>query len=449
MYDCQAQAAEQLCAGEWLWILKARQLGITWLMAAYVVWLVTFHERRTIAILNQDKEYAEDFISRIRLIYTLLPDDMHQPLGVDNKTRMEFLGTGGLVRAFAASTKSARSLTADLVVFDEAAFIEVVRAGILRAARAAAAPTLERGRGQMVALSTSAGPRGDFYETFQDASAGKSRFKAIFFPWSAHPDRDQAWYDKESAQHESDPLYMKREYPRSPEEAFESAEGRVYPLFVRSDRFIYQLGEILPEWQRFRAIDWGGTDPFVCLWGCIIPGDGPGLSVDPACKNTIRELLGYSYEEGKPQDRENHACDALRYLVTSAIPDGIKGHLHIYREIYEPNSAARGFGVDDMGRRILSETGSESITRTVADRSRPDVINMYQAMGISPIDGQVKLGGPVGNEVEQGIVQVNTLVVAQSKGKSSIPRRSPPGLPKGYEPGKRPKSVEERGPVWG
>lgn len=46
---------------------------------------------------------------------------------------------------------------------------------------------------------------------------------------------------------------------------FVSFEGLVYEEFRRDDHMIdFELAE---GWQRCRAIDWGYTNPFVCLWG--------------------------------------------------------------------------------------------------------------------------------------------------------------------------------------
>lgn len=427
LYDCQKRVAEHLVAKDWLWILKARRLGLTWLLAAYSVWLISSHDNRTIVVLNQTKEYAQDFLDRCRFIQDRLPLWQQTRRVADSKTRIDF-DRGGWIRSVACTKRSIHSVAADLVIFDEAAYMD-----LLNSARMAAQPAVEIGHGQIVGISTSAGPSGDFYDVWDAASTGKNKYKPIFLHWREHPKRDDAWYEKEKTENAADPLYMKRQYPATAEEAFESAEGRVFPLFVRSPRFITQLAvgdESAKSWKRYRAIDWGGADPFVCLWGAIVPGDGPGLTVDPSCPNLIRELLGYSYDKGKPQETENHAVDALRYMVTSPGMNGLHGHLHIYRELYEPNSAAKGFGIDDMARRIASASGTEKFDCTVADRSRPDNIRTYFNLGLA-CQGQRHLGGMGVGEIEQGIVQMNALIVAWAKQKSvAIPEQRPVTWPK-------------------
>lgn len=431
LWPCQEKVARDLVMGKWLWILKARRLGLTWLLVAFCLWLVTFFSNRQCVVLNQDKEYAKDFLDRVRFIQDELPEWMQvarvnsNGKSSDNKTKIEFNrnGHGCVIRSVACTLRAIRSLAADVVIFDEAAYQKY-----LKNARLAAQPAVETGNGQIIGITTSDGPRGDFYETWGQATSGKNRYVPVFLHWKEHPKRDDTWYAKEAAENENDPLYMKREYPATPEEAFESAEGRVYPLFASygepGKKFLVNL-DTQPSWKKHRAIDWGGVDPFVCLWGCVVPGDGASLTVDPACANLTRELLAYSRDDnGDPADEHNHACDALRYMVTS---NDIRGHLHIYREMYIVNSAAKGFTVADLGNRIIEESTGETFTKTIADRSRPDSILLMNQIGLRT-EGHLPLkalGGRRAGEIEQGIFRVNALVVATAKGDtaSGLPER--------------------------
>ena len=227
-YKCQGETAKMLCSGKWLWILKARRLGFTWLLVAYATWLTTFFLNRDVCVLNQDMEYAQDFLERVRFIQDRMPDWMRPQRTTDNKSRitMKANGRGCEIRSFACTKRALRSIAADVVIFDEAAFMD-----LLRAAKHAAMPAVETGKGMVVGLSTSAGPSGEFYETYGQAASGKGKFASVFYDWTHRPGRTKAWYKQEKEDNEADPLFMKREYPATPEEAFESAEGRVYPLF--------------------------------------------------------------------------------------------------------------------------------------------------------------------------------------------------------------------------
>ncbi len=420
LYPCQRRVADLLEARQWLWILKARRLGLTWLLAAYATWLLTEHENRTILVLNQSKDYAQDFLERMRLILQHLPEDMRPKATRDNKQQMSF-DNGGSVRSLACTRRAIRSISADLVIFDEAAYMD-----LLKDARKAAQPAVEMGGGQVVALSTSSGPSGEFYDIWNQAADGKARYTPVFLDWRQLRRRDDKWYEQEARENLSDPLYMKREYPSSAEEAFESAEGRCFPLFIRSEKFIHARA-IEPRWTKYRGIDFGGVDPFVCLWGAEIPGDGPGLTVDPSCTNLIREMLAYSYDSaGVPGAKDNHACDALRYLVSSP---PITGHVHIYREFYLPNSAALGYSLGELQDKIDLMTGDEQIRKTFADAARPDMIEQMNRLW--PTQRYRHLHGNSISQILQGLNYVNGLIVGTAKNRppEPPPKRKVIGLP--------------------
>lgn len=465
LWPGQRKVAEQLVRGEWLAVLKARRLGLTWLLVAYAAWLLTFRGNRQVVVLNQDKEYAQDFLERVRFVQERLPTELQVPRSVDNQSRMNVRGKSmegvrqeSWIRSLACTKRAIRSLAADLVIFDEAAYMP-----LLKQARQAAQPAVETGKGQIVLISTSNGPSGDFYEVWTNAyqrtraAAGENgsgtrdlksngtgkmpvlrtppRYKPVFLHWRENPHRTEDWYNAEKLENESDPLYMKREYPETPEQAFESANGRVYPKFSPyppdGDKFIREI-ERQPDWNHYRAIDFGGVDPFVCLWGCVIPHEGPGLTIDPSCTNLIRELLAYSYDDkGRPCDEDNHTCDALRYMVGTAGNGGIHGHLHIYRELYVANSVDRGLSLPDLARRICSASGQEHYELTVADRSRPDSIVLLTQMNI-PTKAHRNAGGHY-EEIADGISRVTNLIVGTHRGSeaAAVPEFAYAGLPRG------------------
>jgi hypothetical protein len=211
---------------------------------------------------------------------------------------------------------------------------------------------------------------------------------------------------------------MKRQYPAFPEEAFESAEGRIYPLFSSygeaGQKFVKPLA-CLSCWDHYRAIDFGAVDPFVCLWACVVPADPPGLTVDPSCENLIREMLAYSYDSnGSPKDRDNHAPDALRYLITSAGLDHKEKHLHVYRELYMPNSVKQGFDVAGLARRVKELSGTQRFKLTVADRSRPDSILTLNLNDVRAVAAST-LSDHSASEIVEGVSRVNALIVATAR----------------------------------
>jgi hypothetical protein len=440
----QRRVIPDLVIGLWVVLLKGRQLGLTWLIAAYAVWRITFESMYTVTVVNQSLEYAQDFVWRVRYIYDRLPAWQRKRITRDSTTLLRFEANRnfGEIRAVAGSAKAGRSMSGDLVVLDEASRIDA-----LEETMQALQPQIDVGEGQIVMLSSSAGPQGIFYETWREnygeygemiteSGVGPSGFKPIFLHWSERPGRDAEWYAKRQAElAKVSPVAIKQEYPDNPQEAWEYASGRVYPLFNRDSN----IGDVeIPSTaDRFRAIDWGQSKSAqVCLWLAHLPGH-PGLLISPKCHNTIREFFAYRWDPDDPQKvlkEDDHTCDALRYAVTTF---ALTGLVYVYREMYIEDPVAKGWnpmreieeihhksGWDqdyDTGRWQVTPTG-ELFSGTVADRSWKKMISLFnlhdldvqahrRITGPSGKPGKHNLAmDPVETEVKEGIRLVSALI---------------------------------------
>lgn len=350
LFEGQRRIAPLFVDGHWVIGLKGRQLGLTSLAVFYVLWRATYSKRFVVVCVSQLRQYANDMIRRIKWTWERLDPAMRCRITKETMEEMRFEADGMEVemRSLVGSDKTARSLTGNLIIFDEAS-----RVRDFDEALAASIPALEVAKGQCIVLSTSAGPQGMFYDLWQrtygedgelvDADGvGPTGFTPVFLHWSGRPGRDQAWYDSEEARlkHIS-PVAMKQEHPNNPREAWEHAAGRVYPLFT-SERCVGDI-EITAKTERYRAIDWGGAaSAHVVLWMAHVPGP-PGLLISPKCPNTVREMLGYRWDEDHPDrpiKKDDHAVDALRYAVSTF---GFTGLVYVYREVYRTDSLAKGF----------------------------------------------------------------------------------------------------------
>ena len=343
----QARVVPDLVDGLWLLQLKGRQVGFTTLWVVYVLWRIIYSHAYRAMIIFQERQYAEDFILRLKYSLERLPAYLQPAVTTDNRRLLRF-GPQREVRALVGSTKAARSVTGDLVLYDEASRVPHFADSL-----AAAQPAMEVAGGQIGVLTTSAGPAGDFYslwlETYGDHGelldedgVGPTGFKLVFIHWSERPGRDAEWYAEQKRRLDAlGPTMVKQEYPETPEEAFEYAAGRVFPLFTR-DRCI---GDVpIPDTAlRYRAIDWGETkSAYVVLWIAHIPGP-PGFLVSPRCPNTIREFLAYRWDDekpGRPLKRDDHCPDAVRYAVVTW---SLTGLVYVYREVYRTDSLAKGW----------------------------------------------------------------------------------------------------------
>ena len=90
------------------------------------------------------------------------------------------------------SGDAGRSEALSLLVIDEAAHVESLDelwAGLY--------PTISTG-GRVIALSTPNGVGNWFHKTYTEAADGSNDFHPILLNWDVHPDRDQAWFEKET-----------------------------------------------------------------------------------------------------------------------------------------------------------------------------------------------------------------------------------------------------------
>ena len=169
-------------------ILKARQLGISWLIIAYVSYTILLTTGRTAVGLSRSEEEAKELVRRLEIVFQYMPefiaDINHKPAGwsgpVYRKTALELKimfpdGPESTFKAFPSSPGAGRSFTADLLVFDEWAFQQFAREIWL-----SAFPIINRpNSGKVIGLSTI--DRGSlFEEIFTDRDNG---FHKIFLPW--------------------------------------------------------------------------------------------------------------------------------------------------------------------------------------------------------------------------------------------------------------------------
>jgi hypothetical protein len=173
-------------------ILKARQLGISTTVAAYVAWLMLFHRDKNVLVIATKLITAANLVRKVKHLIKNLPQWMKiSSIVVDNRNSFE-LENASQIKASSTSGDAGRSEALTLLVVDEAAFVEGLDelwTGLY--------PTLSTG-GRCIALSTPNGVGNWFHKAFMSAEAGTNDFKPTVLRWDEHPDRDQDWYDQET-----------------------------------------------------------------------------------------------------------------------------------------------------------------------------------------------------------------------------------------------------------
>lgn len=202
-------------------ILKARQLGISWLVCGYVLWLCLFNANQAVFLFSKTQDDADELIRRIKALYWRLPQPLRDRLpsiGDKDSVRAVSWTNGSRIKSMPQSKKAGIGNTASLVVLDEWAnmqwgdkLFESVK------------PVMEAG-GQMIILSTANGM--NWFHTLWDRAVKRfNSFKTVFLPWWARPGRDVPWYQK-VYRDSNDPEAVKENYPATSVEAFR-ATGRI------------------------------------------------------------------------------------------------------------------------------------------------------------------------------------------------------------------------------
>lgn len=205
-------------------ILKARQLGISWLACAYILWLCTQHAGKTVLLFSQGQLEANELIERISFMHYEHKEKL-PALMRENTQELEWANGSG-VKSLPATKKAGRSFTASLVVFDEFAFM-LFGAALYAAAK----PTIDDG-GKLWIISSADGQGTSYHQFWQAAKAGQNGFTPIFLPWSARPSRDAEWRDRKLSEAYGETSTVLREYPENDIEAFTHAAGLVYDVWL-------------------------------------------------------------------------------------------------------------------------------------------------------------------------------------------------------------------------
>ncbi len=191
-YDFQSQLVRDFSDHRFNVILKARQLGISTITAAYIVWMMMFHRDKNVLVIATKFTTASNLVKKVKSIIKNLPPWMRiSEISIDNRTSFE-LANGSQIKASSTSGDAGRSEALSLLVVDEAAHVEGLEelwTGLY--------PTLSTG-GRCIALSTPNGVGNWFHQTYIDAEEGKNDFYPTILPWSLHPDRDDEWFEKET-----------------------------------------------------------------------------------------------------------------------------------------------------------------------------------------------------------------------------------------------------------
>ena len=183
MFDYQDQLVQDYVENRFNIVLKARQLGISEVTAAYATWLMLFHREKNVLVIASKAETAKNIIRKVETALKKLPKWlMLADVKIDNRLSIE-LTNGSRIKAIATSGDAGRSEAVSFLILDEAAFIpklDELWTGLY--------PTVSAG-GSVAVLSTPNGVGNKFHQLYVGAEEGTNEFKAHRFMWWLHPER--------------------------------------------------------------------------------------------------------------------------------------------------------------------------------------------------------------------------------------------------------------------
>jgi len=190
-YDFQDDCVRAYIEHRFNIIVKSRQLGLSTVSAIYAVWLAIFYRDKNILVIATKLAVAQNFIRKVKVALDALPKWLVMPsIRERTKTHVAFTN-GSQIKAVPTSEDAGRSEALSMLIIDEAAFIrnfDELWMGLYS--------TLSTG-GRAAIISTPNGIGGMYHKLAEEAKAGKNDFNYIELPWFVHPERDQAWFDKE------------------------------------------------------------------------------------------------------------------------------------------------------------------------------------------------------------------------------------------------------------
>lgn len=217
LWPAQAWVIQQMQTERQLIILKARQLGLTWLCLGFFLWDMIFNPAATVGIFSTKEGDAQELLDfRLKGMYERLPAYLQCRRVVENNKSRWRLSNGSLALAF--PTTGGRGYTFKRILVDEGD-----HQPDLPSLMTAAKPTIDAGGSMYVVSSVDkAQPESRFKQIYRAGKLGLNGWRPIFLPWWARPDRTLKWYELINADslHTTGSLDdVQQEYPETDGEA--------------------------------------------------------------------------------------------------------------------------------------------------------------------------------------------------------------------------------------
>ena len=174
-------------------VLASRQMGKTVTASIFNAWYLTFNYDKTTLLLANKSESTKEIIDKAKVVIENLPFFMKP--GIIKYDVMNVRSDNGCRLVGQSTTaKSGIGFTIHNLYLDEFAHVHPT---IVDSFYENVYPTLSASKISRINITSTPNGFNKFYEIFADADQGKNEYKATRIDWWQHPDRDDAWYQRE------------------------------------------------------------------------------------------------------------------------------------------------------------------------------------------------------------------------------------------------------------
>lgn len=174
-------------------VLASRQMGKTVTASIFNAWYLTFNYDKTTLLLANKSESTKEIIDKAKVVIENLPFFMKP--GIIKYDVMNVRADNGCRLVGQSTTaKSGIGFTIHNLYLDEFAHVHPT---IVDSFYENVYPTLSASKISRINITSTPNGFNKFYEIYADAEKGSNEYKATRIDWWQHPDRDDAWYQRE------------------------------------------------------------------------------------------------------------------------------------------------------------------------------------------------------------------------------------------------------------
>ena len=221
-------------------ILKARQLGLTWMCAAYVLWYAMTKPMKLVIVMSAKGDWAVEFMDRIYFIINFLPPWLYPPISKQTTEVLRFNHANKVtstIKSLPTTEAGAQSKTPDILILDETCWNPYAKE-IYNASK----PGIDAAGGRIIIISNSiknAPGWGWTRDMFVRAWKGLIDFQYVFMPWQDRPGRPENFRETQASAEGMDEQSVIEHYPETIEEAISAISGSYFgKTLSRHDEFI-------------------------------------------------------------------------------------------------------------------------------------------------------------------------------------------------------------------